>query len=356
LTAFGDVLLYAAMIENYEPKFDYSDVLIKPNLSDVKSRKDVNLEVGTTFNCGSYWSGVPVMAANMSTVGTHKMALALSEFKIITCLKKGGDYYSNFVSAHPEKEKYVSLTLGLDSDSKLFVDSSEIKDPTFVCVDVANGYMTEFHKFTKKVREKWPKSILIAGNVVTHEGVVALSEAGADMVKVGIGSGSMCLTRRVAGVGYPQLSAVLECVETAEALGIGIVADGGIVHPGDFAKAFVAGAAFVMAGGVFAGHDECGGEIKHGEHGELRMLHYGMSSKTANEKYNGGLSDYRASEGRTVEVPYRGPVQHTIQEILGGLRSACSYVGAFSLPQLYERGSLIKVNRTINNVFENHEI
>ena len=344
------------MIENYEPKFDYSDVLIKPNLSEVKSRKDVNLEVGTTFNCGSHWSGVPVMAANMSTVGTHKMALALSEFKIITCLKKGGAYYSNFATSYPDKEKYVSLTLGLDNDSKLFVDVAEIKDPTFVCVDVANGYMNEFHKFTKKVREKWPKSILIAGNVVTPEGVVALSEAGADLVKVGIGSGSMCLTRRVAGVGYPQLSAVLECVETAEALGIGIVADGGIVHPGDFAKAFVAGAAFVMAGGVFAGHDECGGEIRHCEHGELRMLHYGMSSKTANEKYNGGLSDYRASEGRTVEVPYRGPVQHTIQEILGGLRSACSYVGAFNLPELYERGSLIKVNRTINNVFENHEI
>jgi GMP reductase len=166
----------------------------------------------------------------------------------------------------------------------------------------------------------------------------------------------MCLTRRVAGVGYPQLSAVLECAQIAEALGIGIVADGGIVHPGDFAKSFVAGSAFAMAGGVFAGHDECGGEIRHGEHGELRMLHYGMSSKTANEKYNGGLSDYRASEGRTVEVPYRGSVRNTIQEIFGGLRSACSYVGAFNLPELYSNGKLIKVNRTINNIFENHEV
>ena len=344
------------MIENYEPKFDYSDVLIKPTISEVKSRKEVTLEVKTTFNCGSHWSGIPIMAANMSTVGTHDMAIALSEYKIITCLKKGGDYYSYFAKMYPEKEKYVSLTLGMDNDSKLFVDISDIKDPTFICVDVANGYMTEFHKFTKKVREKWPKSILIAGNIVTPEGVVALSDAGVDLVKVGIGSGSMCLTRRVAGVGYPQLSAVLECVETAEASGIGIVADGGIVYPGDFAKAFVAGAAFVMAGGLFAGHDECGGEIRHCEHGELRMLHYGMSSKTANEKYNGGLSDYRASEGRTVEVPYRGSVRNTIQDVFGGLRSACSYVGAFNLPELYLNGKLIKVNRTINNVFENHEI
>ena len=344
------------MIVNYEPKLDYSDVLIVPSLSEVKSRKEVSLEVETKFKCGSSWSGIPIMVANMSTVGTHQMASALAEYKVVTCLKKGGEYYENFVSTNPDKEKYVSLTLGLDSGSKLFVDSSSLQDPTFVCVDVANGYMKEFHNFTRKVREKWPKSILIAGNVVTPEGVEELSLAGADLVKVGIGSGSMCLTRRVAGVGYPQLSAVLECAQTAEALGIGIVADGGITYPGDFAKAYVAGAAFVMAGGMFAGHDECGGEIRHGEHGELKMLHYGMSSKTANEKYNGGLSDYRASEGRTVEVPYRGPVRNTIQEIFGGIRSACSYVGAFNLPDMYTRGKLVKVNRTINTLFESNEV
>jgi len=350
------VVIYASMIINADPKLDYSDVLIVPQKSNVKSRKEVCLEVSKTFNNGTSWSGVPIMAANMSTVGTHKMALVLSEYNIVTCLRKGGDYYSSFASANPDKEKYVSLTLGLDAESKLFVDSADIKDPTFICVDVANGYMTEFHNFTRKVREKWPKSILIAGNVVTPEGVEELSKVGVDLVKVGIGSGSMCLTRRVAGVGYPQLSAVLECAQTAEAFGIGIVADGGIIYPGDFAKAYVAGAAFVMAGGMFAGHDECGGEIRHGEHGELRMLHYGMSSKTANEKYNGGLSDYRASEGRTVEVPYRGSIRNTIQDVFGGLRSACSYVGAFNLPELYLNGKLVKVNRTINNIFENHEI
>jgi GMP reductase len=184
------------MIVNYEPKLDYSDVLIVPSLSDVKSRKEVNLEVETTFKCGSSWRGIPIMAANMSTVGTHKMAEVLAEYKMITCLRKGGNYYSAFVNMHPEKEPYVSLTLGLDSDSKLFVDTSEIHDPTFICLDVANGYMTEFHNFTRKVREKWPKSILIAGNVVTPEGVEALSTAGADLVKVGIGSGSMCLWKQ----------------------------------------------------------------------------------------------------------------------------------------------------------------
>ena len=341
---------------NYEPKLDYSDVLIVPSTSMVKSRKEVLLEVEYKSKNGKIWNGVPIMAANMSTVGTWEMAKALAEHKIVTCLKKGGEYYSYFITTYPMLKDYVSLTLGMDAQSNLFVDTAKIEDPIFVCIDVANGYMTSFHEFIRKVKNKWPTSIIIAGNVVTPEGVEELSKAGADLVKVGIGSGSMCLTRRVAGVGYPQLSAVLECAQTAEALGIGIVADGGIVYPGDFAKSFIAGSAFVMAGGIFAGHDECGGEIRHGDHGELKMLHYGMSSKTANEKYNGGLSDYRASEGRTVEVPYRGPVRNTIQEIFGGIRSACSYVGAFNSPELYTRGKLIKVNRTINTIFENNEI
>ena len=344
------------MIVNYEPKLDYSDVLIVPKPSAVVSRKDVNLEVTYKSKSGRVWTGIPVMAANMSTIGTWDMANSLAKYKMITSLKKGGDYYTEYVTTYPDNKNYVSLTLGLDSQSKLFVDTAEIEDPMFVCVDVANGYMESFHEFVRKVKEKWPSSILIAGNVVTPEGVEALSKAGAEFVKVGIGSGSMCLTRRVAGVGYPQLSAVLECVETADQLGIGIVSDGGIVYPGDFAKSFVAGSAFVMAGGIFAGHDECGGEIRHGSNGEMRMVHYGMSSKTANEKYNGGLSDYRASEGRTIEVPYRGPVVHTVQDILGGLRSSCSYVGAFCLPDLALRGTLVKVNRTINTIFESHEI
>jgi GMP reductase len=161
----------------------------------------------------------------------------------------------------------------------------------------------------------------------------------------------------VAGVGYPQLSAVAECAQAGAELGVGVVADGGVVHPGDFAKSFVAGTAFVMAGGAFAGHDECGGEIRHANHNSsLTMLHYGMSSKTANERYNGGLKDYRASEGRTVEVPYRGSIHHTVQEILGGIRSACSYVGAFNLTELYAHGKLVKVNNQLNTIFEQNEI
>lgn len=338
-------------------KLDYSDVLIVPQASNVSSRKEVNLEVETTFKCGRTWKGVPIMASNMSTIGTHNMAKALYQHKMVTCLRKGGPYYENLIREMPEIEPFVTLTLGMDNESILYIDTSSIKDPTFICLDVANGYMQKFIDFVKKVRDKWPTTILIAGNVVTPEGVEMLTQAGSDLIKVGIGSGSMCLTRRVAGVGYPQLSAVAECAETAAALGTGIVADGGVVYPGDFAKSFVAGTAFVMAGGAFAGHDECGGEIRHSNNNtSLTMLHYGMSSKTANERYNGGLKDYRASEGRTVEVPYRGSIHHTVQEILGGIRSACSYVGAFDLPTLYSNAKLVKVNYQLNTVFEQNEI
>jgi GMP reductase len=338
-------------------KLDYSDVLIVPQSSKVSSRKEVDLTVETVFNCGKTWKGVPIMASNMSTIGTHAMAKALYQHKMVTCLRKGGTYYEVLIREMPEIEPYVTLTLGMDKESMLYIDTAEIKDPTFVCLDVANGYMEKFADFVNKVRNKWKTSILIAGNVVTPEGMELLAKAGSDLIKVGIGSGSMCLTRRVAGVGYPQLSAVAECAQAGAELGVGVVADGGVVHPGDFAKSFVAGTAFVMAGGAFAGHDECGGEIRHANHNSsLTMLHYGMSSKTANERYNGGLKDYRASEGRTVEVPYRGSIHHTVQEILGGIRSACSYVGAFNLTELYAHGKLVRVNNQLNTIFEQNEI
>ena len=338
-------------------KLDYSDVLIVPSASAVSSRKDVDLTVETIFNCGRTWKGVPIMASNMSTIGTHAMAKALYQHKMVTCLRKGGNYYETLIREMPEIEPYVTLTLGMDSESMLYVDTSKIKDPTFICLDVANGYMEKFADFVNKVRNKWTTSILIAGNVVTPEGMELLAKAGSDLIKVGIGSGSMCLTRRVAGVGYPQLSAIIECAQAGAELGVGVVADGGVVHPGDFAKSFVAGAAFIMVGGAFAGHDECGGEIRHANNNtSLRMLHYGMSSKTANERYNGGLKDYRASEGRTVEVPYRGSIHNTVQEVLGGIRSACSYVGAFNLTELYSNGKLVKVNHQLNTVFEQNEI
>jgi GMP reductase len=216
----------------------------------------------------------------------------------------------------------------------------------FICIDVANGYSEHFGDFVSKVRDRWPDRTIIAGNVVTADMTQELVLRGADIVKVGIGPGSVCTTRIQTGVGYPQLSAIIECADAAHGLGAHIVADGGCTCPGDVAKAFGAGADFVMLGGMLAGHHEGGGTVIDG-----RVTFYGMSSDTAMKKNQGYLAEYRSSEGRTVDIAYRGPVANTVLDILGGLRSACTYVGAETLKQLPKCTTFIRVNKQFNDVF-----
>jgi GMP reductase len=220
-----------------------------------------------------------------------------------------------------------------------------------VCIDVANGYSETFVAFIEKLRTNYPELIIMAGNVVTGEMAEQLILSGADIVKVGIGPGSVCTTRKMTGVGYPQLSAIIECADSAHGVKGLICADGGCTVPGDLAKAFGAGADFVMLGGMLAGHDESAGEIVTTESGEIFKEFYGMSSDTAMNKYAGGVAEYRASEGKTVQVPYRGPVASTIQGILGGVRSACTYVGAEKLKELSKRTTFVRVTQQLNEVF-----
>lgn len=222
----------------------------------------------------------------------------------------------------------------------------------YICVDVANGYSEHFVHFVKDVRQKFPSHTIMAGNVVTGEMVEELILAGADIIKVGIGPGSVCTTRKKTGVGYPQLSAVIECADAAHGLGGHIISDGGCTCPGDVSKAFGAGADFVMLGGMLAGHSESSGEIIE-KNGKKYKLFYGMSSDTAMKKHAGGVADYRASEGKTVEVPYKGPVDETIRDILGGVRSTCTYVGAAKLKELSRRTTFIRVTQQLNTVFGN---
>jgi GMP reductase len=219
-----------------------------------------------------------------------------------------------------------------------------------ICLDVANGYTELFVSFLKRVRAAFPKHTIIAGNVVTGEMCEELILSGADIVKVGIGPGSVCTTRKLTGVGYPQLSAVVECADAAHGLGGLVVSDGGCTCPGDVAKAFGAGADFVMMGGMLAGHAEGGGEdvVIGGQH--FRQF-YGMSSEVAMEKYSGGVADYRASEGKSTHVPYRGPAKDTILQILGGIRSSCTYVGAKSLKEISKRTTFIRVTAQLNEIF-----
>ena len=370
-------------------KLDYNNVLIRPKRSTLGSRKEVDLERGFTFrNTKSqtelhrHYRGVPLMASNMDGVGTLVMADALAQQNIFTCLVKTysvEQIVEFFINDFPDarRSKNVAMSIGITSpDEEKFRTVYEQLNGIlqYVCIDVANGYSQRFTEFVGKFRENYPNIVIIAGNVVTADQTQELILNGADIVKVGIGPGSVCTTRIQTGVGYPQLSAVIECADAAHGLGGHIIADGGCNCPGDISKAFAGGADYVMLGGMLAGHDEGGGKVitkfyttneleyEVGEHLDNRkqkveekqfIKFYGMSSDAANQKHFGGLKDYRASEGREVLVPYRGKVADTIQTILGGIRSTCTYAGAKRLKYLSKCATFIRTNSQYNKTYEN---
>ena len=360
-----------------ELKLDYSDVLFRPKRSTLKSRKDVNLLRTYRFKYSkNEWSGTPIMAANMDGVGELGVAEKLNEYGMITCLTKQHDL-KTIKRNSSVKGIHHHLILSTGTSAEDYKRLNEIMKECsffeFICIDIANGYSDHFSKFVSSVREKYPTKTIIAGNVVTADMTQELVMNSADIVKVGIGPGSVCTTRIQTGVGYPQLSAVIECADAAHGLGGHIIADGGCNSSGDVAKAFAGGADFVMLGGMLAGHDEGGGNIitKHYKTNELEyevgehldnqkckieekkfVQFYGMSSDAANTKHFGGLKDYRASEGREVLVPYRGEVQHTVQAILGGLRSTCTYAGASRLKHLMRCATFVMVNNQFNRTYE----
>lgn len=342
-------------IEN-ELKLGFKDVMIRPKRSTLKSRSQVSLERNFNFvNSQKQWSGVPIIAANMDTVGTFEMAIALSKDRIITAVHKHYtlEEWTAFLASQPDSiYDYIALStgIGIGDEEKIQQIVNAHPKINFLCIDVANGYSEHFVDFVKKMRGFFPDKTIIAGNVVTGEMVEELILAGADVIKVGIGPGSVCTTRIKTGVGYPQLSAIIECADAAHGLGGHIISDGGCKIPGDIAKAFGGGADFVMLGGMFAGHDESGGEIVE-ENGKKYRLFYGMSSQTAMDKHSGGIAEYRASEGKTVKVSYKGAVAETVKDILGGVRSTCTYVGAAQLRELSKRTTFIRVSEQENQIF-----
>jgi len=345
-------------IEN-EVRLDFKDVLIRPKRSTLSTRSNVDISRDFHFRHTQVeYHGVPIIAANMDTTGTFEMARALDAFEMSTALhkhytveevvaffralaRKTAAFYSMGIgAADEEKFGQVMAAAGGGADSAI----------RYVCIDVANGYTEGFVRLVAKIRERHPHLVIMAGNVVTGEMTEELILSGADIVKVGIGPGSVCTTRTMTGVGYPQLSAIIECADAAHGLEGHICADGGCTTPGDVAKAFGGGADFVMLGGMFAGHDECAGEVVERD-GRKYQRFYGMSSRTAMEKYAGGVAKYRAAEGKEVLVPHRGPVTGTVQEILGGVRSACTYVGARRLRELSKRTTFVRVSQQSNEVF-----
>lgn len=345
------------IIEN-DIKLDFKDVLIRPRRSSVKSRSDVDLNCTITFkHVNDYvWQGVPIMVSNMDTTGTFNMVTSAYQNNMFVCVHKhyslvewirfrdnncNDDIYNHFaISCGSKKED-------LEKINRIINDVPKIR---FICLDVANGYTTEFEEFVKVVRSLYPNKVIIAGSVVTREMTEQLILAGADIVKVGIGSGSVCTTRKKTGVGYPQLSCLIECADAAHSLGAHIVSDGGCTCPGDFSKAFGGGADFVMSGGMFAGHTESGGNIVEKD-GEKYVEFYGMSSSTAMDKYSGGVANYRTSEGKKVLLKYKGDVLNTIQDIFGGIRSTCTYIGVRNLQNISYNTTFIRVTQQLNEIY-----
>lgn len=335
------------MIIEEDIKLDFKDVLIRPKRSTLSSRREVDLTRTYRFKYSKLeWTGIPIMAANMDGVGTWDMARELSKQKLFTCLVKSYNIYDWNHQSKSIDYNHFAISVGTGDFDKLDIVMNSHPEIKFICIDVANGYSEHFGAFVEKVRNSYPDKTIIAGNVVTADMTQELILRGADIVKVGIGPGSVCTTRVQTGVGYPQLSAIIECSDAAHGLNGHIIADGGCTCPGDVAKAFGAGADFVMLGGMFAGHDEGGGEVKDG-----KVTFYGMSSDTAMDKHHGGVAEYRSSEGRTVSIPYKGQIKNTVLDLLGGIRSTCTYVGASTLKQLSKCTTFIRVNRQINDVF-----
>ena len=321
-------------------KLDFDDVLIRPKRSTLSSRRLVDLEREFNFrHSDKTWKGIPIIAANMDTTGTFEIAEAFKKNKMITAIHKfySMDEWSQAIKSKQIDVEYCAVTFGVEEaenadDFFKYLKSEKLNEPKFICLDVANGYTELFLDLVKRVRDKFDNP-LIAGNVVTGEMTEALILAGADIVKIGIGPGSVCTTRTVTGVGYPQLSAIIECADAAHGLRGHVISDGGCSTPGDVSKAFGAGADFVMLGGLLAGHKESGGKVIERD-GKKYKEFYGMSSDTAMERYYGDIKEYRASEGESISLEYRGPIDKTVQQILGGVRSAATYIGAKDLKNI----------------------
>ena len=342
-------------VEN-DIKLGFKDVMIRPKRSTLKSRSQVSLERTYTFrNSKRQWTGVPIIAANMDTVGTFAVATVMAEHKMLAAIHKHytlAEWEAFLTEAPADLLPHIMVSTGTsDADYQKTQQILALNTGLeFVCIDVANGYSEHFVAFLRRFRQDYPNVTIVAGNVVTGEMAEELLLSGADIVKVGIGPGSVCTTRVKTGVGYPQISATIECADAAHGLKGHVISDGGCACPGDVAKAFGAGADFVMLGGMLAGHDESGGELVEQDGKQFRLF-YGMSSDTAMNKYHGGVANYRASEGKTVRVPYRGPLAETLNDIQGGVRSTCTYVGAAALKELSKRTTFIRVQEQENRVF-----
>jgi len=335
-------------------KLDFSNVLIVPKISTLNSRSDVDLEREIVFEHSKrVWKGVPIIIANMDTTGTVEMARVCQKHHIITCLHK---FHKAEDIPDDLDRNYFMVSIGTrKKDLENLATIMEKVKPYFICLDIANGYSTHIFTVIDDIRRTYPDVTLVAGNVVTYEMVEQYYNRGVDIVKMGIGSGSVCTTRLQTGIGYPQFSCIYDTRSQIKNPNMHIISDGGIQYAGDFSKAFGAGADFVMCGGLFAGHEECAGETVV-ENDVTYKVFYGMSSSNAMVKHYGGVANYRVAEGKCVKLKHRGAVEQTILDTLGGIRSTLTYIGASKMEQVFEKAAFIKVNNVANTIYNGREI
>lgn len=360
-----------------ELKLDFNDVLIVPQRSTLTSRSEINLERTFHFyHSPRIWEGVPIMCANMSFC-SFEMAKALAKYNMIACLHK---YHSiqelyDYFNQYPDNLDYTFVSIGYkksDLNHLLDLKNKLGKQPN-ICIDVPNGHMDVFVKYCKKVRDNFPESIIIAGNVTnTSSTQELLIYGGVDLVKIGIGGGSACTTRFLTGCGFPQLSACIENSYVAHGLQNGnkklglIVSDGGHKTVGDVCKALCSGADFVMLGGYFAGSENCDGEWQYEYQTSLgfwqpidpennnpkrktKFTYYGMSTHHAQDLYEDHIKNYRASEGTKITTNYKGSLDKVIQELLGGIRSCCCYIGSDCIKNMSKCGQFCRVSQIHSN-------
>ena len=346
---------------DYNIHLDYSDVLLQPKRSTLSSRKEVDIMREFHFkHADRTLSYVPVMASNMDGVGTFSMAKALQNFKMMTVIRKHYTYedWKYAMDFKLLALKYISACVGTgalwDDNAPDYQTLHKVMaswpDIPAITIDVANGYHESYIDFVQRIRTEFPDKIIIAGNVVTPNMTEELILSGADIVKVGIGPGSVCTTRSQTGVGVPQFSAIVECADAANGVGGHIIADGGCTEPGDVAKGLAGGAHFVMLGGMLAGHEESEAELVDGN-----RVFYGMSSQTALDTHGARKDGYRGTEGKTIVMPDRGPVKDTVEQILGGVRSTCTYIGATRIKDMPKCAHFVRVNNIINHVYDKYE-
>ena len=369
-----------------ETNLDYSDILIKPKMGDnLNSRKEVNLIREYKFKRNQIRKGLGIFNANMATVGNFETAKCLLKAGMFATLHKfyTSEEIVDFMrECQEEKIDYSNLfiSIGIKNGIRELDKLKEIEDGAMwfkpnICIDAPNFYIDKAFEVLEHCRELYPESVIMCGNIASGDVIHRLLQY-ADILKIGIGSGAVCTTRKMTGCGVPMVSNILECADIAHSVGGMICADGGITEVGDICKAFCLNSDFVMIGGMFAGTDEAEGEIiekcfKTNEYTfetidkpysldpiyeyKKYKLYYGMSSTLANNKFAGGMSNYKASEGREVLIPYTGSLDKILQDIRGGIASACTYIGASKVKDMSKCATLIKVNHTINKVFERYE-